>query len=507
MATSTSAIQVTSYYKPGGTATIALNKWSGRVNEQIHDKTGQGRWSGFKLRAHRPIIVVTAYRVPQTSIDQVGHKTAYAQQWAVARMAGEPTPEPREQTITDLTKEIHTWQQTSDVIIMIDANEQMTHDKSGISQLAQTCNLIDIIATTHPQANRTATYSRGTKRIDFILISHTLTQHVTGCGLLAFFDGIHSDHRGSFVDFTAKGVFQETTPTLYTQPTRQLHSKKPSSVLTYKTELWKQLQAHNIMSRSKTIMQQATNQATNKDSTNTFTNELNNIADTMQHAMLRAETRCAKTPPAPYSVKLANLNKVIRYWKTRKSALKTKRDATYQLQQLKQELPPSDHAKLVKQFSVQTHIRKAITEYNNELPNAKQHRQDQIYEWADAAAKRGNNTAAQHFRSMAYAEDMKETFRILKNLTKPQDRTGLKKIDIPATNEAGEALETPQGNAIMTTISDPTRVEELLLDRNREHFGQAQGTPFTGQAIIDIFGVDGSSTATDDLITGNYHKA
>lgn len=196
MTTSTSAIKVQSYYKPGGTATIALNNWAGRVIEPIQDKSGQGRWSGFKIRAHRPIIVITAYRVPQTSIDNVGYKTAYAQQWAVARMAGDQAPEPREKTIRDLTKAIQQWQQTQDIILLIEANEQIEQRHSGISKLITECSLTDIIATRHQQASNTATYTRGTRRIDIILVSATIAQAVTSCGLLAFFDGIHSRPQG-----------------------------------------------------------------------------------------------------------------------------------------------------------------------------------------------------------------------------------------------------------------------------------------------------------------------
>ena len=78
---------------------------------------------------------------------------------------------------------------------MIDANEQIDNSNSGVAKLTNTCNLVDIIGQKHPQANNTASYARGTKRIDFILISQTLAQSVINCGMLAFYDGIHSDHR------------------------------------------------------------------------------------------------------------------------------------------------------------------------------------------------------------------------------------------------------------------------------------------------------------------------
>ena len=84
MSTSTTNLKFKSIYKPGGTATIALQNWSGRVTKTITNNSGQGRWSGFQLRTKtRQLIVLTVYRVPQKSIKQVGYKTTYAQQWVI----------------------------------------------------------------------------------------------------------------------------------------------------------------------------------------------------------------------------------------------------------------------------------------------------------------------------------------------------------------------------------------------------------------------------------------
>ena len=54
----------------------------------------------------------------------------------------------------------------------------------------------------------------------------------------------------------------------------------------------------------------------------------------------------------------------------------------------------------------------------------------------------------------------------------------------------------------MEMISDPARVVELLLDWNKIHFKQVEGTPFTTKALTQLFGTDGDSTTTEDLING-----
>jgi hypothetical protein len=60
------------------------------------------------------------------------------------------------------------------IILMMDANEAMGKDKNGISTVASDCDLIDVHTARHNEAATTATYARGTKKIDYILITPEL---------------------------------------------------------------------------------------------------------------------------------------------------------------------------------------------------------------------------------------------------------------------------------------------------------------------------------------------
>ena len=57
-------------------------------------------------------------------------------------------------------------------------------------------------------------------------------------------------------------------------------------------------------------------------------------------------------PNVPYSVKLANLNKIIRYWKMVKSGHTMGWDASLQLTEIKDKLPTDARLKMIKQMSV-----------------------------------------------------------------------------------------------------------------------------------------------------------
>ena len=201
---------------------------------------------------------------------------------------------------------------------MLDANEQAGTEQEGLGKLTTSCNLTNIHAMKHGTTTM-ATCARGTRKIDYMLLSSGLIPMVTRCGLLAFYDSIHSDHRGAFIDFNTSMIFRGKTPELHTHNTRRLTSKLPRAVLKYKTELWRQLEEHNISSRSTTIA----TRAKSGDKGEQFAEELNKIATTVQESMLAAEEKCTKMPKAPYSLKLANLNKIIRYWKMVKSGRTT----------------------------------------------------------------------------------------------------------------------------------------------------------------------------------------
>jgi hypothetical protein len=81
---------------------------------------------------------------------------------------------------------------------MMDANEAMGKDKNGVSTVASDCDLIDVHTARHNEAATIATYARGTKKIDYMLITPELLPLVVKSGMLPFYTGIHTDHWGLY---------------------------------------------------------------------------------------------------------------------------------------------------------------------------------------------------------------------------------------------------------------------------------------------------------------------
>jgi hypothetical protein len=85
-----------------------------------------------------------------------------------------------------------------------------------------------------------------------------------------------------------------------------------------------------------------------------------------------------------------------------------------------------------------------------------------------------------------------------------------KRVQQSTTKRQGNAMQSPHGiskssskneqQVQRTTIQEHGTRREL--EGNIKHFGQTEGTAFTTEALIAIFGKDGESQATDDLLQG-----
>jgi hypothetical protein len=106
----------------------------------------------------------------------------------------------------------------SEIIIMIHANEQMGTEEDGIGSMATTCNLTDIHAHQHEGINN---------------LAKKLVDKATASEYLAFYDGMETYHRGSFVDFDADKLFRDKTATPHSHAQRVLPSKLPKTVKKY----------------------------------------------------------------------------------------------------------------------------------------------------------------------------------------------------------------------------------------------------------------------------------
>ena len=83
---------------------------------------------------------------------------------------------------------------------MMDANEDWEKEPSGeLAEFLLETQLEDVHQA-RQQTTPNTTYSRGTRRLDYIFTSHHLLMAIRKSGYLAIHDGIISDHRMCYMD-------------------------------------------------------------------------------------------------------------------------------------------------------------------------------------------------------------------------------------------------------------------------------------------------------------------
>jgi hypothetical protein len=95
----------------------------------------------------------------------------------------------------------------------------------------------------------------------------------------------------------------------------------------------------------------------------------------------------------------------------------------------------------------------------------------------------------------------------LRQTFNPKLRSGICNIEITLKDADGNLTNNPDKAVTWKRIHDPQLVEECLLARNINHFGQAEGTFFTRQDITQSFEYEGTSPDALRLIEGTFNAS
>lgn len=114
-------------------------------------------------------------------------------------------------------------------------------------------------------------------------------------------------------------------------------------------------------------------------------------------------------------------------------------------------------------------------------------------------------------RSIKKVETGRNTYRILRAMRSKQRNSSIDKIEVPASWPSMHEspldltqLEDPKTCQDWRTVTDPQELEYYLIMRNRLHFGQAEGTPFTINPLHDDIDWAATSPASEAILQGEY---
>ena len=232
-------------FQPGGVLQTINGCAVGRIAASGVDKYGRFAWQTLNGSRDEGIVVITAYRVCQTRVGDCGPNTAFMQQYTAMVKDGRSKPYPRQQILTDLLKLIREKREAGfRPILMLDANGSTFSDEK-FRTFQQEALLEDPYYSKFHEMP--ATYMRGRKRLDYILMDAGLLSAVRELGYLGTHQAVpDSDHSMAWVDFDERELFRGKINRPPTFIHRQFTLHQEDKVSKFMSELRERIMEHNI---------------------------------------------------------------------------------------------------------------------------------------------------------------------------------------------------------------------------------------------------------------------
>jgi hypothetical protein len=494
--TSESDLTFPTEYKPGGTITAATGPWTTRITGRGTDPHGLGRWSYIKMQSKKKkLIIATIYRPNETK----GTKTVWTQQYLLLRTKGIMKPNPVKALYRDLDRQLEEWREDNcEIILMMDANEVPGTKPGDIGTVFAKHGLIDIHLARLSDDNEPSTYARGSRRIDYMYATQFVSTHTIRTGSPPFGTGsFQSDHRGLFADINISAILNDTVSAIDSPSARLLNSKVVQDRKKFIAEYEQHLQAHNIYERIHKLSMMTTEELVTQQ------DELNLIDQTRAEGMIAAEKKACQRRPFAWSPKLKKCILLAFLWKQALSMHRTGINRQKVLQKL---------AEATNDFSIFNDTltlkscSKALRAAQKELREAKKNHEslrqqflvERQIELSDDPNQKVNQQIVQRIQR---AEAKRRSHARIKTAMTDTTKGGLTHIIVPKGSQPDDYPYEPETVTEWEKIYDPKLIEQYILARNKAHFSQAQGTPFTIPPL-DKIGHAADTDEADQILRG-----
>jgi hypothetical protein len=181
---STSCISAPKTWKPGGVVVLAiLGPWSQLISKVYHDDLG--RWASATLTGSdgESFTIFSFNNVVDVALSAAGPSTIFSQQYRLLRLAGATYPNPRQQCIQDLNREVAKLRANHDIVLVMgNFNETLGWNPRLMAQVCANNDLYDELFQSHGENAMIPTYARGTNQLDYCIVSLELAPMITACG-------------------------------------------------------------------------------------------------------------------------------------------------------------------------------------------------------------------------------------------------------------------------------------------------------------------------------------
>ena len=480
-------------FQYGGTAVMSFDESAHRIKSTGADPTGLGRWSWIMYEGKNNYFtrVISAY-VPCKSQDD-RRQTVYNQHRRYFWSKGIQSC-PRQLMHQQLVCQIQTWQKKGDnIVLMIDANENLSNMGPLQTMLLHECQLIDPIRNRFHNKNHPlpATSLTGSAPIDSIFVSPSL-QNITRGGWLKIEDSI-GDHRTIFVDIPIKTLLGENPFHIHRNTARRLVCEQPKVVEKYNKLLNQQLENQGTFQQHNKVLYLFQNGNINEPE---MIRRINKIDSSITNSILYAEKRCRKltTGQVPFSPEISEAGKTINVWNNIIRKKKGCNISSTYIKRISKKVGISINVNQLSLKECEEERNLATKKYRKLKRNAKQSRIQFLNELAMQHAERGNETSSNIVARMNRNEEMRESYRRIKVITKPFFGA-TEKVLIYDENEEKEEVS-------MEKIT----IEKALSEQNIKKFTEAYSSPFLQQPLLSKLGQDASTPAAQSIVQGKFNS-
>jgi len=216
--------------QPCGTFIAINGSYTSRIISQGQNPSSMGRWSFVELlgRNNKCFVIVSAYRTcSQTA--HIGSNTATTQPKQILLWLGHHNPTPWMQMITNLIKQIQTWQLLDrEILLCMDVNDDTSHPNvdNDFGWLLAKMGLIDLHWVRFPHVPTPATHTHGSLTIDTCLGTKLFVDTLLGAWFFPFGIPITlpGDHHMLGLDFDHDILFGHKLPIPPKAPEQGIYS-------------------------------------------------------------------------------------------------------------------------------------------------------------------------------------------------------------------------------------------------------------------------------------------
>ena len=444
---------------------VAAGNVTGRIKDQLKDSLGRWVSQTFQGAGGRRITIVSAYQVVSDVVIP-GTTTAAAQQQSLLIQRNGTIHAPRKAFRRDLAVYLKACKEAGDDLMLLgDFNEVMGDDPDGMTaSLAHQLELYDMMSSRHSNAHP-VTYSRGRRCLDYGLATPRVIQAITRCGYEAFHVRFPSDHRAYYFDLDVNRLFGTQIQQLSKFAPRTLYSTNVRQVSEYIRRKFTALQECNAFERSEKLEASGDRHA--------FAERLDSDVSRLS---LSVEHSLTKFNAPAWSVALASARTQEQMLKKGVSFYRHNCPLPLTVEQEYTALVGDPFPDSLSSCSLAPRrIKEQVRTLADSSFEQRDKERDELIEKLDQSGLSSDKTRATILRKIRYSEKSRQLAIKLKSARSTQEApAGMTRIEIPVHSE-----QDPKVCTEWQMVDVPSEVLAHLQKRNRKHFSQAQGTPFT----------------------------